>query len=127
MKHRYRITAILWLCLAGLLVWMFFAHGRLIGGVQYFSHMGMGGAAAAELALIAGSLLLARAVWVESPRTTEIALAVAAIALVFALSFWLPLPIIRLFSPMVIPLGWVGVLLPVVVLVFAANTALLPI
>jgi hypothetical protein len=126
MKYRYKFTAALWLCLALLQAWAFFAHGRLIGGVQWFLHVGLGGAAAAQLTLIVGSLFLAWAVLVQSPAKTKIALAVAIVALMFALSFWLSLPIIRFLGPMVYPLGSNGFLLPVAVLFCATCTALLP-
>ena len=126
MNHKFKIRAVLWLVVAGLLVWMLLAHGRAIGGVQYFSHVGAGGAALAELALIAGSVALARAAWINSRSTSGIALAVAAVALIYALSFWVHAPVLSFFNPLVIPLGWLGVLLPWAVLILAVSTALIP-
>ncbi|MEJ6022569.1 hypothetical protein [Ramlibacter sp. PS4R-6] len=113
----------MWLAFSGTLLWAFLEHGRMLGGIQYFSHMGRGGAAAAQVVLIVGSLALSGLVWVRSSMVKPVGITVALVGLAFALSFVLPLPGIAILNPYVFPLGTAGMVLPFVVAVAAFATS----
>jgi hypothetical protein len=124
MTKRPPFLSFVWLFFAGALLWAFIEYGRMLGGVKYFAHMGRGGAAAAEVALIVGSLALSLLVWERSQRLKPVGIAVAVVAIAFALSFVLPsLPVISLLNPYVFPFGRAGVALPVAVAVAAFVTS----
>jgi hypothetical protein len=127
MKKRLSSMVVVWVVLAIALAWAFVEHGRMLGGVKYFAHMGRGPAAAAELVLIVGCLLLAALHWSSSSAVKPVGWVVAVVAFAFSLSFFpsfLPLPrLIEALNPYVFPFGVFGVLLPGIVMLLALSSS----
>lgn len=87
MKSR-PIAAVYWMVLAALLVWALLLHGQALGGVQYFVHVGRGGSAALQIALIAASVLLALQLRSGPGKSRRRAVTVVTLSVVFFLSIF---------------------------------------
>jgi hypothetical protein len=83
---RPRFLAVYWVVLTVLLVWAFLLHGQALGGVKYFAHMGAGGSAFLQGALILASSFLAIELASNSPGSTVAAGVVLALSATFAFS-----------------------------------------
>ncbi len=105
---RPRFLAVYWAVLSALLIWALLLHGQALGGVRYFAHMGAGGSAFLQGALILASLFLARELTLGSPNSRAAAGVVLALSAMFVFSIVGPiLPILGLLvmflSPYVYP------------------------
>ena len=124
MKLHHPILSIVWFALGVGLVITFVEHGKLIGGMQYFVHMGIGGAAAAEVILIAGAFIQIFALLFNLTVVVKLAaVVIGAVALAFGGAFFLPIKPLHLLSPMLFPFfGGLGPCIPFIAAFLAAYT-----
>ena len=115
------VLTLIWWAFGAYQIWLYSVHAKLIGGAQYFAHLGLGGAVTTEMFFIGGTFLLGAALLFNVTFVVKVIATVIGIGgLAFALASLFPIWPLHLLDSYKFPFGIAGAAMPWIIALLAA-------
>jgi hypothetical protein len=115
-NSRSLFNTAMWLLISILELCIFIEYVHMLGGIQRILSIGRGPAAAAQMILIGGALLLSGFSWTGSKGIRPVGKFISIVAFSFGCSFFFPwIPVLGALNPYTSPFGIVGLVMPFII------------